>query len=115
MLLLLPLVLLAKELTLLCLLLSQWPEKTAPAGHLPHDRPGGCRRVRLQLLRQAPEARAARVPPQRGQHLLRMRVRVLPAAARLLRRTVCMSSAVQLWPLAALRVSRYQGAGSFAL
>ena len=59
--------------------------RRAPARHLPHDRAGLRGRVRLQLLRQAPEARAARQAPERSQHLLRVRVRVLPAAARLLR------------------------------
>ena len=53
--------------------------------HLPDWRAPALAGVQLELLREAAEARAVGMLPQSAQHLLRVHVRVLPLAARLLR------------------------------
>ena len=55
-----------------------------PEVHLPGDGPMRLGGVRLELLGEPPEAGAAGQAAQLSQHELRMQVRVLPLAARLL-------------------------------
>ena len=59
-------------------------QKHSPEVHLPGDGPMQLGGVRLQLLGEPPEAGAAGQAAQLSQQELRMQVRVLPLAARLL-------------------------------
>ena len=63
-----------------------------PEVHLPGDAPMLLGDVRLQLLPEAPEAGTPGQAPQPRQQQLRVQVRVLPLAARLLHSTRTLSA-----------------------